>query len=485
MRFAQRFSLFLAPSVLATAVSLMMVPITTYVLGPEAFGVYGLTVSITAMGWGLSLIGSSAVCCAHFPLLGTAERQRLVSSMLFVALAVAALFCLGVAAGWPLVARYADGYSAVPASGLTLSLMAVMLGVPWMVAQDVITLDGRAKGFALTTMAQTVVTSLVTVACLYVWKLGVLALFISAVAGAAVYFIGAIVLLRAYLVPRISGKWVRQIFAVGPASAAVTVTEAVQTNIERGVIASIAGIGALGLYVHAQNYRVLVAQVLKAAARPIWPVSLIEAREADASFRRTRTVWAAVYLGLSVVGITFAMFGPEIIGALTHDRFVDAAPIATFFMVFLLVQNAGKPQTAVLYRDGAVRGFYWIQAASSIVWVLLLIVFVRSVGVIGAVLALMAQALVVRVGVQVLARRRGPSPMTDGWLLGGIVMIVAAWFIGDRLPDSVMVKAIAWGLMTGGILAAGGPLIKLFVVDHLSSVPGFKRLDGLWASTRW
>lgn len=467
MAFVRNFSFFLAPSVATMAVSLFMVPITTYVLGPEAFGVYGLMMALTGVGWSVSLIGSSAVCNVHFPRLDTEGRRCLITTLLVVAIAMAILFCLLCVAMWPLLSGRVDGYSAVPLPAFVLTLLTIVAGVPWMVAQDVITLDGRARGFAAITMAQTIAAAAVTIVALYVLRLGLLSLFVSALAASTVTMLGAIRLLWPYLKWHFDREWFREVMRVGPASASSSTLDAAQAVFERSYIGSVMGVGMLGLYVHALNYRIMIAQVLKAAARPIWPVSLQEARAGDGLFRQTRVVWDAMYILVAAAGVTFAVFGRDTIGWLTHGRFADAHVTVTFFMIFLLLQNAGKAQTALVYHERAVRHYYWIQSAANVAWVIALIVLVRLFGIVGAVLALCAQQIILRCGVMWLARRRGSAPFGDGWLLFGVLLIGVALAALRVSPGTIEARTIIWLAAMAVLSAAGVQVVRRFLAAHV------------------
>jgi O-antigen/teichoic acid export membrane protein len=468
MGFLGRFSLFLAPSFFVMVVWFLMVPITTYVLGPAAIGVFGLMTSLTAAGSTISLIGSGAVCSVHFPVLSGSERSRLVSTLLVVALGLGGLFCALCIAAWPLMVRWSDGYVDVPQLGLWLSMATVILGVPWIIAQDVITLEGRARAFAVVTVAQAVTSATVTIISLYVFDVGVLALFLGAASGAVVMLVGALHVLRPYLTRSISARWVREVAHVGPANAFASVSEALQTAIERAFLASVLGTATLGLYVHAQNYRVLVAQVLKAAARPIWPVTLQEARQPGTTFLQTRIVWDVMYVGVAAAGLTFIAFGREIIGWLTHGRFVEAAGLVPYLFVFLLVQNAGKAQTGLLFRDGAVRQYYWVQVAANIAWFVALVAFVRISGLIGAALALILQQLVGRSGVMVLSRRRGGRALLgDEWVLGGVLIMAVSMLLTEVLPAELPVRTAIWIVSILVLVAASWRVVRRFALTHV------------------
>lgn len=470
MAFLQRFSFFLAPSLLTIIVSFVMVPVTTYRLGPDAFGVFGLMSTVTVVGWTVSFIGSSAVCNIHFLKLELEERRRLMSTLLCVALAIGCVFCALCLALWPLAVKALHGFASVPGYGLAMSLFTVILGIPWMVAQDVITLDGRARGFAALTIAQTLANAFVTVTALYVFHTGVAALFISAIAGSAVTAAGALWILRPYLTTAVSRRWAREVMSMGPANAWASVSDAFQAAIERTVLASTFGVSALGLYVHAQNYRVMIAQVLNAAARPIWPVTLLEARETGAPFRQTRAVWDTMYLGVTGCGITFAVFGSDIIGWLTHGRFIEASGIVPFLIIFLLVQNAGKPQIGVLYREGAIRELYWVQVAANVAWFLFLMVFIRVAGLVGGALALIAQMTLFRLGVFVLSRSRGLSPFADGWLIAGIGLIATTMIVMTQVPATPGAKLVVWLPAMGLLSVAAFDVIRRFVRMHVPSL---------------
>lgn len=433
MRFAARFSFFLAPTVIGGAMTMAMIPVTTSVLGPAEFGVFAVMVPIATLGVAVAAGGPASVYPPYFPACAAKDRPTMVLTTLVMALLMAGAFC----AAWLLVWRYAGlGFATVPTSGVLLTLAAVVLGVPWMIAQQVVVLDGRARAYAVVAVGQVVTNAAVTTVGLFVWNLGVTALFLSQAAAALVGFGASLVFLRRYLAGSVSRYWAMKVLALTPAGLGARLADALQVVVERGLMASYLGLGQLGLYAHAQGYRTVVASAVKGVALAIWPTTLMEARRDDPAFAETRAVWNVAYVAVTAVGLLFATLGEPLVAAITHGRFTEAHAVIPLLMVHVLMQNSGKPQTGTLVAAGGMAAFLWLGTGSSLAWVAVFAIIVPGLGLPGAVLALIGQQVLIRIGITVLARRHRRTPLQDGWVFGGGVAVLGTWWATERWrPD--------------------------------------------------
>lgn len=447
MKGINRFSLFLLPSIFQGAVSLATLPVATYILDPADYGIYALAISFTAFGTALATFGSSAVLAAHFPVVDFHEKARLISTLLSIGILLFLVFALLFVLVWESVIPLWSTFEQVPRTAVYLALLAAGLSFPWVVAVDVVSLEGKAGVFATTVIGQSLMSALALIVSLYLFDLGLLSLFVSSLVSSVACLVGATLFLRRYLCRKPTGTWVRAVVRVGIPMTLSHVLETVHTLVERTLLSTYSGYTQVGVFTHSQQYRGIAGTGVKAVARTVWPRSLEEARAGE-DFTKTGVAWDVVYVGLTALGIFFATLGQDFISLLSHDKFTSAHVLASLWMVFLLVQNAGKPHNAFLFASGKGHEVAKLLNFAIIFGIVLLVVLVPKFGVYGAVVAAFALYTSFRIGVQVLVRKAG-LPNQDRWVLVGISLILTVLSAKLVLQPEVVgrVTLMALGLM--------------------------------------
>lgn len=429
MALVKRFSLFLLPSVIQTFISLLMLPIITYVLGPEEFGIFALFTSLTGLGTVIASMGGGYLAAAHFQILEHSEKKRMVTTMVTAGFCIAILFSLLIMAFWPVLSARFDFFAAVPYIALLISLLGMILSIPWVFSIDIITLEGRAALFAATIITQSLITACATIVSLYIFKLGLLSLFIGSAAGACIAFIGAVRALYPHFNFIFSKMWFKKFISLGIKTLPANFLESFHVLIERSILSARVGLSQLGLYTHSQQYKTMMMMAIKAGARTVWPITLSEAREAAATFSLTKKAWDLAYMGITAGGVLFATFGREIIGILTNGKFIDAHLFVVFWMIFLLIQNAGKPHTGILWASEKGAVYAGMQFASTLFGIAMLILLVPLFGAWGAIAAAFLQMSIFRLLIQWRVSKQHAVPFQEQWVIGGSAIILITWLI--------------------------------------------------------
>jgi O-antigen/teichoic acid export membrane protein len=460
LNFGKKVSLFLIPSIVQGFLGLIMVPVTTYVLEPEDFGLFALVSSMTALPSAMASMGSGYLLATHYPMLGRSERRAMISTFLLLGLCILLVFTGVALTVGPWLITHSNSAMTDQTAAITLSCLAMLFAYPWGISIDVITLDGNARAFAIVGVAQSIFSSIAIVMSLYILDLGRLSLFVGLLAGSVFQFFGALLVLRPYVTWSIDFKWGRQILGVGIPAAAATVLENVQTIIERYVLTAYAGFSQLGLYYHSQQYRGVVSVPVKAIARSVWPCTLVESKEPSRRFMDTKHAWDVAYVGVTFMGLLFATVGKPLIAWWTHDKFSDAYWIAAVWMVFVLIQNSGKPQTGILYAYGDAVHYSKISVLSCLITIVVLVAAGAVCGLAGVVGAILVQQVLLRTLVQFRARIHYRAPFQDQWVIVGSALIIltlggAAYFdlqTGERILLFSFTMLIL-GIAAGSILS--------------------------------
>jgi O-antigen/teichoic acid export membrane protein len=432
-----RFSLFFLPSVFSAGLSFLMLPLVTGVAGPHEYGVFALVNAYTAFGTALATLGGNYIVSRRFPDASTKERRGIVSTVLVLALATVSAYGLLLMGVWPLL----PGTEYAPVSCLVVAVIAMVVGQPWIGALDIVTVRGEARTFAAVAIFQALATSAALLIGLYQLRLGLMAFFVSQLTGALVSVGGAYVALRGFVQWRLDVAVLRELRSLGLLSAVGNVAESVQTAVERTALSARVGVTQLGIYSNSVSYRVFASTPIGAIAKSVWPATLAEASDTTSHFGRTKAAWDIGYIGLTAAGIFFATLGDLVIGALTHGKFTAAYAFATFWMVYLLLQNSGKPQTGILFRLGGGPTYARLVVRSTLVGIAGLLVLVPLFGMWGAAAAATVQQLFLRGSIQVAARALRPAPFQDGWAAFGIVYIALVYVVRHMVDGSPVVNA--------------------------------------------
>jgi O-antigen/teichoic acid export membrane protein len=463
MKAVHRFSLFLVPSVFQAGMSFVLLPVSTYFLDPSDFGLFALISSMTALIGVVSTLGSSYLLARYFPVSEYAEQVRLISSLTWVAVPIGTACGALLVLLWPVIAPLAFDSATPEITLVVIAVAAMILGLPWTIAVDVIRLAGRAHLYAGAIIGQSIASASALLLCLFILDKGVESLFIAALTGAGVLFASALYLLAPYLRALPDRRYSAELFSLGRLFLLSGFAEAFHQMVERTILAARGGLGHVGLYSHSQMYRTAATMPVSAVSDTAWAVTLAEARSETSQFERTEFAWNAAHLWLTLVGLVLATLGSHVISILTHDKFTDAHAIAALWTVYLLVQNCGKPQTALFYAYGHGGSYALIQTLAMVVGTGLLFVLVPSFGMYGAFAAAFAQQILMRVGVQLRARAIRRTPFQDRWAIAGAAFIAATLLsklaVGGTLAVDFTILAAALSFF---LLAAWRRLIDVW-----------------------
>lgn len=419
MSFLKRFSFFSLPSVFQTVISVTILPFITLRLGPEDYGIFSLILSCTAIGTTIASSGSGFLFSSNYTEVDEKEKCLLVSTVVITGISLTLTFSSLVIFLWDRIGLELPVFLNIPLPALYLGLMTLIFGLPWIFAADILTLEGRASLFAGTLVTQALFSAGATLVSLFIFDQGFLSLLWGSFAGSLVSFFCALFALKNVLRMNFSLNWFFPLLKLSLVTVPANILETFQVLLERVVLTNYVGLSNLGIYTHSQQYRSLVMMPVKAAARTIWPVMLSEAREKNSHFYKTMEVWNVLYLGITMCGIVFATLGREVIAFLTNGKFSEAHILATLWMVYLLIQNMGKPLVGVLWAKGHAKVYSGLHACALIFGIAALFLLVPYFDLYGAFSALLIQMLTFRILLQWYVRKINFFPFQDGGVIFG------------------------------------------------------------------
>ena len=452
MNFLKRFVYYVIPSFWRSGLGILVLPITTAILDPKDYGLFALVAGLSMIGASVASGAAAYLSAAHFPTADHVARTGLVSTVMGSAVLIGAMLGAVLPVTWPALVRMIPDLAVAPDATMWLAVGMTVLAVPWAAAVSFVVIDGRARAFAVTTSLEALAMPCATIAALYIWDLGVLSLFVGALAGCTVTTVSAAIILKRYLRPVFQMTWLRSLFRLTAVSAVSAGIDTLYKLSERALLARYVGLGWLGIYSHSQQYMRLGNQGLKAAYLSAWPVLLAEARSIHGDFEQTRRLVSAMHLAIGIAGIFFATLSREIIALLTHDKFTDAYILAALWMVVLMLKHTSHAAIAVMHvhNKGVVN--MMVQTVTTLIAAPLLLVCIPAFGVYGAVLAMAAALFMYRSAVIFFAQRYQNTPFIDqNAIAGGLATVAVLVFVLATGP-SFGVRVLLFVGVSGALL---------------------------------
>lgn len=411
------------------ALGIALIPLATRILGPEDYGIYGMAIVVAGLVIALCETGAVYVLYGHSTDLKERKRRELFSSLLVLSAATGIVAAALLWVLWPQLSHFVGILTSLSPLEKSLLCLAVPCRTMWSIASPILIAQMRSNWLAACILLQAITVFIVVLMSLFIFEQERAALFWGNLAGAAAALALALFAIgrSAWATPRL--HWLRKVLRLAPGAWLAGIIENLRSTVESATVVRATGSIGLGNYNHARLYYGLLMQGTNAFANVLWPHALQDAKDQSSKFMRVRLGWNLVYLCLTLVGLAFVFFGEFIVALLTNGKFNQAAAWIPFFVIYLLIQNAGKPATAVLYAANRGNTLSALRVVSTSVAIGALFILVPQFGVPAALAIGIAEMVLTRVLVQLAARQIHSIPFQDQWVLFGCVIISATWWL--------------------------------------------------------
>lgn len=440
--FFRRVGWYWAGPAIQIVIGIGLLPLTTLKLDPADFGFFALITTAAAVMSALAGLGGGYVLTAHFQARDAEGRSRLNSSILAPQMIAALVLAIVLFVLLPLIV----GDAMEPQLGAkrlyAMAAAGVFLTTSWGLAQTILVLEGRASTFTLLSLVNTIVAAAATLVALFLFDLDVSALFLGDFSSKIVLFGFSFVVLRQQLATRMEWTIIVEVLKLAPFSGTASAAQHFSQTIYRYLLNTHTNLTQLGLFVHAQSYERYAFTSIKAITYSIWPTSLAEAREHGRRFARTMVAWRIAQLAITGMGIGMALFGRDIIGILTHGKFVAAAPYAALLFVVLLAKHVGRADLAILYATSRGRTISNISLLSDVGGVLIAYVLVPHLTLYGIIIALFMREAIYRLGLMLITKEFQRIYSHDGWAILGSILVIAAVVFEESVQSPIYGRVV-------------------------------------------
>ncbi|WP_299033040.1 oligosaccharide flippase family protein [uncultured Pseudokineococcus sp.] len=176
----------------------------------------------------------------------------------------------------------------------------------------------------------------------------------------------------------------RRLLAYSARSAPGTLLTTLSTRLDQILLASLAGVGPLGLYAVAASLAEIPLQGANAVRDVVFATS--SSRDDPTLIARSARLMVVVVLPVAGAGILLA---PVVLPLLFGEDFAGAVPLAQVLLVALVPQVLGSLFIVGLLGLGRPGLRSWLQVGSNLVQVVLLLVLIGTGGALGAAVAVL------------------------------------------------------------------------------------------------
>ncbi len=440
------------------AVNLLLVPVLTRVLAPEAYGVSDLVLAYAQTALLVLVFGMDASLARHFydepdreariRMVSTSLAFRLVTGTA-VALLVA-LVVIPVAA--PLLAG--DAYRKY----LTIGALTLPFTLLTLFANDVLRVTFQPWKFISLNLVQTVAVGGLTLYLVLVRDLGVVGVLYGKLGGDALTAALGLVLCRHSLRWRFHRETLRRMLTYGLPLVPVAFAYGFISAADRFFLQRTRSLEEVGVYAVAMKFFALASMGVAAFHLAFSPFAYARARrpEAPRLFARVFSLYTAV---ASLGALLVAAFAPEIVSVLAPGAYAAAAIPAVWLTFAAVAQGAYYVGGLGIGLSLRTTLLIWSAGAAALVAGLANAVLTPALGSPGAALATFMGYSVSAILATIVAQRVYPLPYRSGRILVMFALALAIALALQRLAPAgaagVAVKLAGAALYAGVVSGLG------------------------------
>ncbi len=430
--------------------ALVMIPIVTYYLDPKDFGIAAVIGMIIAWIIPLCSAGRLWVLSAHFYKIDDEEKKILFFNLLLVTVIIS-LFWYAVALSVinTVLPKIMREYRPEYLGYFSLALATMIFGEIWPVISLIIVFKKESQAHAIFETGRLFVGWAATLVCLVLLNMKTMALFLSPLISMAFVSLAGLWYLRKEIMPRLSRRWLKEIFELALPSVPYNLFEAVAASTDRFFIQRWLSLSDLGIYSHSKNYQRVFFLGTKAFTKTFAPDALENFSNND-NLDNMKHLFVLWYGFLAVAGICLALFSYDFVSFITHGKFAAAGLLVPLWFIFAFSLSFGLPylQYLSVHKKNIFLLYSSIIINGLFIGVGALLIF--RFGMIGAVSAAVGSNVAIQVVNRIYARRWGCKSVAEREGIVAALLVLILYMantalrldIAARLAIAVVLSAI-------------------------------------------
>lgn len=435
------FYYLLSPIIVGVFSTFIMVPITTYYLTPNDFGVMAIIMAITMPIGPLTFTGATWVLAGSYYKIEGKEKKILVFNILLIDFIMkffwVLIFSLLAPIFLPIVIKeFKPQYVLY----FRLSLLSSLLATFWPSISYYIVLQQKGRSHAVFEISQWVVGALTTIVCLVIFKLATITLFVSPLASSIILFIMGLWYIKNHIVPELSKKWIIELFKVGIQSSLWNVSETFVNISDRYFIQKWINLSQLGIYSHSLGYRNIFTMGTKAFSKALSPYLLeIFSKRLDV---KTLECKIKKYYGiLGISGLLVVLSSYKIVKILTHDKFTAAAPLIPIWYLLLFSFAYGFSHTQFLLANKKNIFMTYTGILINVFFIGITMLATYKFSIIGASVSIVLSNFVIQLARKSYARKLGSPVLAEREFVFIVGLFLFTYFLNFMWDFSFIFKS--------------------------------------------
>ncbi|MBN3040445.1 MAG: oligosaccharide flippase family protein [Candidatus Omnitrophica bacterium] len=442
----KNFFYYLSPSVLAGILGVfVIIPVSTYYLDPEDFGVVGIITVFSGLIVPLSSVGLSWVLSGNYYKISDEEKKALVFNLLIIGFLFRVFWALvfGIF-GHLFLPKAIKSFQPEFIFFFWIFLTAECFNAINQTVTHVIMFQKKGKMHALFDVIKTLSRALTLVFALVVLKLKTVSLalaFLGAAAGGCIY---CLFYIRKYVVYRFEARWVKEIIKRGFPTIPLNLFEIISTSIGRFFVERWAGLSELGIYSHSLEYR----KAFMVPERAFLKVSAPEFLEAFSNNNKTKSKSAKQALKkwfglLTLGGVFLVFFSKDALNILTHGKFINAAVLICLWFTVIAVYAFGIPYTRYLLAHKKNKFMFYSELILGFVSIAIIALFVKFFSIVGATAAVLLYYLLLNLTRRIYARKLGCENFERNYFIVTMAILLGLTYLVNTFDLDLAIKLVS------------------------------------------
>lgn len=429
-----------------------MVPVTTYYLDPQDFGIMAIITAITMPIGPLASSGAMWVLAGNYYKIEERERKVLVFNIVLLDFVlkffwVVVFFLLSPLFLPILIRDFMPQYLLY----FRLILVSSLLATFWPSISYLIVLQEKGRVHAFFEILQWLTGALTTILCLAVFKMSTITLFIAPLFSGVASFIMVLWYARRNMIAEFSKRWLTELLHTGSQSIVWNLSETVVNVSDRYFIQRWINLSQLGIYSHSLSYRTMFTMGTKAFSKAFSP-AFLETFSNRSDSRGLKRDIRFFYGFLGIVGFFLSLFSYEIVDVLTHGKFIAAAPLLPVWFLMVLSFTYGFPYTQFLFvlKKNAFMVYSGILVNLFFIGATVLSIYLFDI--IGAAVSIVLSNFVIHLSRRVYSRRLGCDLIgeKDFWIM--TTLILGTVLVSTFIHPDIFTRVLGFFLVTGVVV---------------------------------